>query len=73
MPDSIIQELWHLVPTVIYFFVGVILFGISIKLADFFLPFSLRKEIEEDENVCLGIIIGSGLIAMSIVLAAVLK
>ena len=50
MPDSIIQELWHLVPTVIYFFVGVILFGISIKLADFFLPFSLRKEIEEDEN-----------------------
>ena len=48
MPDEIVKELWQLVPTVIYFFVGVILFGASIWLADKLLPFSIRKEIEED-------------------------
>ena len=73
MPPEIIDELWQIIPTVIYFFLGVSLFAISIKVADKMLPFSLRKEIEEDENVSLGIIIGSGLIAMSIILAAVLK
>jgi putative membrane protein len=73
MPDEIIKELWQIIPTVIYFIVGVSLFAVSIKVADKLLPFSLRKEIEEDENVSLGIIIGCGLIAMSIILAAVLK
>ena len=73
MPEEIIKELWQIIPTVIYFIIGVSLFAVSIKVADKLLPFSLRKEIEEDENVSLGIIIGCGLIAMSIILAAVLK
>lgn len=73
MPEEIIKELWQIIPTVIYFVIGVSLFAVSIKVADKLLPFSLRKEIEEDENVSLGIIIGCGLIAMSIILAAVLK
>ena len=73
MPDEIVKELWQLIPTIIYFILGVSLFGISIKVADKLLPFSLRKEIEEDENVSLGIIIGCGLIAMSIILSAVLN
>ena len=73
MPEEIVKELWQIIPTVIYFVIGVSLFAVSIKVADKLLPFSLRKEIEEDENVSLGIIIGCGLIAMSIILAAVLK
>jgi putative membrane protein len=73
MPEEIVKELWQIIPTVIYFIIGVSLFAVSIKVADKLLPFSLRKEIEEDENVSLGIIIGCGLIAMSIILAAVLK
>lgn len=73
MPPGIIQELWQIVPTVIYFFLGFALFGLSIKIIDRMLPFSIRKEIEEDQNVALGVILGSGLIALSIILAAVLK
>ena len=73
MPEEIIKELWQIIPTVIYFIIGVSLFAVSIKVADKLLPFSLRKEIEEDENVSLGIIIGCGLIAMSIILSAVLN
>ena len=73
MPDEIIQELWQIIPTVIYFVLGCILFGVSIWVADKILPFSIRKEIEEDQNTALGIIIGSGLIATAIILGAVMK
>jgi putative membrane protein len=73
MPPEIIKELWQIIPTIIYFFIGFTLFGVSIKIADKLLPFSIRKEIEEDQNTSLGIIIGSGIIATAIILAAVLK
>lgn len=73
MPDFVVKEMWQLVPTVIYFVAGAVLFGLSIWVADKILPFSIRKEIEVDQNVSLGIIIGSGLIALAIILAAVLR
>lgn len=73
MPQEITNELWQIIPTIIYFFIGFALFGVSIKIADKLLPFSIRKEIEEDQNTSLGIIIGSGIIATAIILAAVLK
>jgi putative membrane protein len=73
MPPAIVNELWQLIPTIIYFFVGFFLFGMSIYIADKILPFSIRKEIEEDQNTSLGIIIGSGIIATAIILSAVLK
>lgn len=73
MPPELTKELWQIVPTIIYFFLGFALFGFSIKIIDRMLPFSIRKEIEEDQNVALGVILGSGLIALSIILSAVLK
>ena len=73
MPEFIIQEFWELIPTVIYFVVGLLLFGLSVWVMEKVTPFSLRKEIEEDQNVALGVVIGAALIALSIVLAAVIK
>ena len=73
MPEEIVKELWLLIPTVVYFFVGCFLFGVSIWIADKILPFSIRKEIEEDQNTSLGIIIGCGLIAASIILSSAIK
>ena len=73
MPEYVVKELWQLLPTAIYFIVGFILFAISIVVADKLLPFSIRKEIEDDQNTALGIIIGSGLIASAIILSAVLR
>lgn len=73
MPDYVTKELWQLVPTIVYFVAGLILFGVSIWIIDRILPFSIRKEIEDDQNTSLGIIIGSGLIALAIILSAVLQ
>lgn len=73
MPENITHELWQLIPTVIYFLVGLLMFGFSIWLMDKVTPFSIRKEIEEDQNISLGIVIGSALIGIAILLAAVIK
>ena len=46
--------------------VFVIAFWVMAKLT----PFSLRKEIEEDQNTSLGIILGSVIIGISMIIAA---
>ena len=43
-----------------------IAFGIMVKLS----PFSVKKEIEEDQNTSLGIIYGSVFIALAIIISA---
>jgi uncharacterized membrane protein YjfL (UPF0719 family) len=72
MPEYVIKELWHLVPTIVYFVVGLALFGFSVWLMDKVAPFSIRKEIEEDQNTALGVLMGCTLIALAIVLNAAL-
>ncbi len=73
MPDFIMKELWALVPTVIYFAVSLVMFGFSIWLMEKLCPFSIRKEIEEDQNTSLGILMGAALIALAIVNASVIS
>ncbi len=73
MPETIRTELWQLIPTFIYFVVGLVFFGASILLMERVTPFSLRKEIEDDQNVALGVVIAGALIAIAILLSAVIK
>jgi len=61
------------VATIVYASIGIGFFGLAIWLMNVVSPFSIRKEIEEDQNVALGIIMGSVIIGISIILAAVLK
>lgn len=71
MPEGkLMTELWLMIPTVLYFLLGLGLFGLSVWLTEVVTPFSIRKEIEEDQNVALGIIIAGILVALAIVLAA---
>ncbi|MGB0717165.1 MAG: DUF350 domain-containing protein [Phycisphaerae bacterium] len=73
MPEQIILQLWELIPTIIYFVVGVILFCFSIWLMSKIAPFSIRKEIEEDQNVALAILMGSALIGIALILSSVIR
>ena len=73
MPETIIQELWGIVPTIIYFIVGLLLFGFGVFMMEKVTPFSIKKEITEDHNTALGVIIGSGLIGLAIILSAAIK
>ena len=56
--------------TVIYALLGIVIFTICFKMILMLTPFSVRKEIEEDQNVALAVIIGSTFIGMAIIIAA---
>lgn len=62
----------EIVSTLFYTF-----FGLSLLLACWWLieavtPFSLRKELEEDQNIAVGILMGAMFIALAIIIAAVI-
>jgi uncharacterized membrane protein YjfL (UPF0719 family) len=46
------------------------MFAASFALISFLAPFSLRKEIEEDHNTALAILIGAVIIGLSIIISA---
>ncbi len=62
--------LWHILLTVIYSTLGLVFFGVAFAIFSKVMPFSVRKEIEEDQNTSLGVIIGAMLIGISIIIAA---
>ncbi len=56
--------------TVVFSVLGMVLLGVFFTILPRLLPFSLKKEMEEDQNTALGIVIGSIVIAMAIIIAA---
>jgi putative membrane protein len=59
-----------LVDSIVYSIVGTVVLGLSFYVIEKVLPFSMRKEIAEDHNVSLGIILGAFVIGLSIIIAA---
>lgn len=70
MGEELLKDLSHLPSTLVYSLVGALIFGLVFWVIVKISPFSIRKEIEEDQNTSLGIIIGSIMIALSIIIAA---
>lgn len=65
--------LYGIIDTVIYSLVGIVLMGLGFLIISFFTPFSIKKEIEDDQNISLGIIIGAVIIGISIIVASVIS
>jgi len=59
-----------LVASVVYGVLGIILFGLSFLLINALVPFSIRKEIEDDHNVALAIVIAAVILGLSFIIAA---
>jgi uncharacterized membrane protein YjfL (UPF0719 family) len=64
--------LYGILDTVIYSLLGIVLMGLGYLLINLFTPFSVKKEIEDDQNVSLGIIIGAVIIGISIIVGSVI-
>ncbi len=62
--------LYGILDTVIYSIVGIVMMGIGFLLINLFTPFSIKKEIEDDQNTSLGIIIGAVIIGLSLIVAS---
>ena len=69
--EAVPVKLWvHLSAAVVFSLVGVAVLAVCFKLMSKLSPFSIKKEIEEDQNVALAIIMGAVIIGMSIIIAA---
>jgi putative membrane protein len=66
-----IDQLLNLVLTTLVFsLVGIILFALAFFIIVKIAPFSTRKEIEEDQNTALAILIGSVIIGIALIVAS---
>ena len=58
------------VTTLIFVVIGLIVFALAFLVIAKATPFSVRKEIEEDQNVALAIVIASVILGSALIIAA---
>jgi uncharacterized membrane protein YjfL (UPF0719 family) len=62
-----------LLNTVVFTFFGLIVFAIAYKIIVKATPFSVRKELEEDHNTAIAIVIGSIILGIALIIAAAIQ
>jgi len=60
----------QIIGSLAFVLVGLVMFAVVFKVIILFSPFSVRKEIEEDQNISLAIIIGSIFISIGLIISA---
>ena len=74
---GMIVKLEELLPvlatTVVFVAIGLIVFAVAFFIVVLVAPFSVKKEIEEDQNTALAIIIGSLIIGVAMIIAAAIQ
>lgn len=63
----------HLSQAVLFGAVGIGVFVLALWLIAKLSPFSAKKEIEEDQNVAFGIIVGAVLIGLALIVSAAIQ
>jgi len=58
------------VTTLVFTLIGLILFAIAFWIIVKASPFSIRKELEEDQNIALGIVIAAVIIGIALIVSA---
>ncbi len=65
-----VVSLQGLLASVIYSLVGLAVFVAGWYVIRFIMPFDVHKEIEADQNTALGLVIGSFILGLAIIVAA---
>ncbi|MDM7923813.1 MAG: DUF350 domain-containing protein [Pyrinomonadaceae bacterium] len=68
--DQLIEVL---VTTLIFVVIGLVVFAIAFLIMNLVTPFSIRKEIEEDHNTALAIVIGAMIIGIAMIVSAAIS
>ena len=67
------QLLPVLLTTIIFVAIGLVVFAVAFGIVVLIAPFSVKKEIEEDHNNALAIIIGALIIGIAMIIAAAIQ
>ena len=59
-----------LLSSLVYSALGIVLFAFAIAVVNQVVPFSLRKEIEEDQNTALALMISSVIVGLALIVSA---
>ena len=59
-----------LITTLVFTVLGLLVFGVAYFIILKATPFSIRKELEEDQNVALAVVIGSVIIGIALIISA---
>lgn len=62
-----------IVDSIIYSALGTVVLLVFFYFIEKVLPFSMRKEIAEDHNVALGIILGAFILGLSIIISSAIR
>lgn len=62
-----------LITSLLFALLGIVVFGFAFFMMAKLTPFSLRKEIEEDQNTSLGIIMGSVILGLAMIIMSALS
>jgi uncharacterized membrane protein YjfL (UPF0719 family) len=66
-----LEELMPVITTtVVFVLIGLIVFAVAFLIVVLVAPFSVKKEIEDDQNISLAIIIGSIIIGIAMIISA---
>jgi putative membrane protein len=69
-----VEQLASLVlQTMVFAIIGVLIFALAFWVIVKVTPFSVRKEIEEDHNVAIAIVIGAVILGIALVIAAAIQ
>ena len=58
------------ISTLVFVLIGILVFAVAFLLIVKITPFSIRKEIEEDQNTALAIVIGSVILGLAWIISA---
>jgi len=70
MEEQFDHFMTQVMSSLIFALIGVIVFAVAFWLIVRISPFSVRKEIEEDQNVALSIVIASVIIGVALIVSA---
>jgi len=71
--DWLSQHARPIVDSLLYSVLGTVVLLAAFAFIERVLPFSLRKEVAEDQNVALGIILGALILGVSIIISSAIR
>jgi uncharacterized membrane protein YjfL (UPF0719 family) len=65
------DDIWTVIAeTALFTLLGIAMFGVAFWLISRFTPFSIRKELEQDHNVSIAIVIAAVIIGIAVIVAS---
>jgi putative membrane protein len=70
MEDQFEHFIFQIMSSLVFSLIGIIVFAFAFWLIGKISPFSIRKELEDDQNVALGIVIAAVILGVALVVSA---